>query len=201
MKIVLLIGGNSAPLNYFVNKINSQHKVDLVVVESPKEKKSNPVKSNKASSISFLEKAVNYLNFRLDSKRDVRVKERRQKEIEQYYEELFKGQHHFIDKSIRVLNVDNINSPETAKEIAKIHPDLLIDHGTSLVKNPIIDLAKRFDLKVVAEGIENEEALELLKSWGCDWGQGYHISRPVDPITLLTWLQENKDTQWFSGAV
>ncbi len=79
--------------------------------------------------------------------------------------------------------------------------NLVDDSDDRLIVRSIIDLAKRFDLKVVAEGIENEEALELLKSWGCDWGQGYHISRPVDPITLLTWLQENKDTQWFSGAV
>ena len=54
----------------------------------------------------------------------------------------------------------------------------------------IIDLAKRFDLEVVAEGVENEEALQMLKSWDCEWIQGYHISRPVDSETLLTFLSE-----------
>lgn len=54
----------------------------------------------------------------------------------------------------------------------------------------IIDLAKRFDLEVVAEGVENEEALQMLKSWGCEWIQGYHISRPVDSETLLTFLTD-----------
>ena len=54
----------------------------------------------------------------------------------------------------------------------------------------VIDLAKRFDLEVVAEGVENEEALQMLKSWGCEWIQGYHISRPVDSETLLTFLSE-----------
>lgn len=54
----------------------------------------------------------------------------------------------------------------------------------------IIDLAKRFNLELVAEGVENEEALQMLKGWGCDWIQGYHISRPVDSATLLTFLTE-----------
>ena len=57
----------------------------------------------------------------------------------------------------------------------------------------IIDLAKRFDLELVAEGVENEIALQMLKAWGCDYIQGYHISRPVDGNTLLNFLTEYKD--------
>jgi len=75
--------------------------------------------------------------------------------------------------------------------------NLVEDSEDRLIVRSIIDLAKRFELKVVAEGIENEQALVLLKSWGCDWAQGYHISRPVDPETLLSWLRENSETQWF----
>ncbi len=57
----------------------------------------------------------------------------------------------------------------------------------------IIDLAKRFALELVAEGVENEQALQMLKGWGCDWIQGYHISRPVDGNTLLDFLKEYKE--------
>ena len=57
----------------------------------------------------------------------------------------------------------------------------------------IIDLAKRFDLELVAEGVENQEALEMLRDWGCDWIQGYHISRPVDGEALLNFMAEYKE--------
>lgn len=57
----------------------------------------------------------------------------------------------------------------------------------------IIDLAKRFELEVVAEGVENQKALELLKAWGCEWIQGYHISRPVDSHSLLSFLADYEE--------
>ena len=46
------------------------------------------------------------------------------------------------------------------------------------ILNSIIELAQRLDLKVVAEGIEQIEQLELLKSLGVVYIQGYLISRP-----------------------
>jgi len=42
-----------------------------------------------------------------------------------------------------------------------------------------IELAHNLGLIVVAEGVETEEALELLKDLGCDTAQGYLISRPI----------------------
>ncbi|MGH8285992.1 MAG: putative bifunctional diguanylate cyclase/phosphodiesterase [Steroidobacteraceae bacterium] len=45
----------------------------------------------------------------------------------------------------------------------------------------VIDLAHRFDLSVVAEGIENAETAAVLTEMGCDLGQGYHLAMPVPP--------------------
>ena len=42
-----------------------------------------------------------------------------------------------------------------------------------------IGLAHDLALTLVAEGIEDQRACELLAAYGCDVGQGYHISRPV----------------------
>lgn len=43
-----------------------------------------------------------------------------------------------------------------------------------------IDLCKGFkNTLIVAEGIENEEQLRLLKEYGCDTGQGFYFSRPL----------------------
>ena len=46
------------------------------------------------------------------------------------------------------------------------------------VVSAIIDVAKKFGIRTVAEGVENEEALELLRELGADFAQGYHLGRP-----------------------
>ena len=43
----------------------------------------------------------------------------------------------------------------------------------------IVDLARNLELKSVAEGVEDEAALNALAAMGCDLAQGYHLSRPV----------------------
>lgn len=43
-----------------------------------------------------------------------------------------------------------------------------------------IELGHNLGLKVVAEGVETDEAIEMLRHAGCDAVQGYGISRPVD---------------------
>jgi EAL domain-containing protein (putative c-di-GMP-specific phosphodiesterase class I)/GGDEF domain-containing protein/integral membrane sensor domain MASE1 len=42
-----------------------------------------------------------------------------------------------------------------------------------------IDLAHRLGMRVVAEGVEDQRALDLLALFGCDEAQGYLIGRPV----------------------
>jgi diguanylate cyclase (GGDEF)-like protein len=51
-----------------------------------------------------------------------------------------------------------------------------------------IDLAHNMGLKVVAEGVENEEVLERLRELRCDLVQGYHLTRPLPPLKLEAWL-------------
>ncbi len=48
----------------------------------------------------------------------------------------------------------------------------------------IIMLAQTLGLNVVAEGIENQEQMEMLKKIGCEMGQGYLFSRPGDAETI-----------------
>ncbi|MFJ7950174.1 EAL domain-containing protein [Lysinibacillus sp. NPDC096418] len=55
------------------------------------------------------------------------------------------------------------------------------DENKALVKN-ITVIAKQFDLKVIAEGVEGEEEYQFLSEIGCDYAQGYFISRPL-PVT------------------
>ncbi len=45
----------------------------------------------------------------------------------------------------------------------------------------ILDIARYLDVKVVAEGVETEGQLEILKNGSCDLVQGYYFSRPLPP--------------------
>ena len=50
-------------------------------------------------------------------------------------------------------------------------------------------------MTVVAECIEDEAQLQILSEMGCDYGQGYLFSRPVDRATTIARL-----TQAFRGS-
>jgi EAL domain-containing protein (putative c-di-GMP-specific phosphodiesterase class I) len=52
----------------------------------------------------------------------------------------------------------------------------------------MINLAHNLNLEAVAEGVETEEQLELLRSFGCDQVQGYLISRPLPLPELVAYL-------------
>jgi EAL domain-containing protein (putative c-di-GMP-specific phosphodiesterase class I) len=49
----------------------------------------------------------------------------------------------------------------------------------AIIVRSIIDLAHNLGVGVVAEGVEDEETLELLVEYGCDEAQGYYFSRPM----------------------
>lgn len=51
-----------------------------------------------------------------------------------------------------------------------------------------VSLAHSLGLRVVAEGVENHDALEMLRAMGCDIAQGYLIARPMPLNDLATFL-------------
>ncbi|MDO6720731.1 EAL domain-containing protein [Psychrosphaera sp. 1_MG-2023] len=57
----------------------------------------------------------------------------------------------------------------------------------------IISLATNFGLSVVAEGIENKASLEILRQLGCQYIQGYYISRPMPASEVTGWLAQYHD--------
>ena len=61
----------------------------------------------------------------------------------------------------------------------------------------IIVLAHNLGLKVVAEGTEKEEHINLLKEFNCEMAQGYLFSRPADDQAMLKLLASNRS----AGAV
>ncbi len=52
----------------------------------------------------------------------------------------------------------------------------------------IISLARNLGLKVIAEGIETEEQVEVLRMLGCERGQGYYFAKPMSREDLMIFL-------------
>jgi len=48
-----------------------------------------------------------------------------------------------------------------------------------ILSEAIITMAQKLGLRVIAEGIETQEQMQLLMDCGCDYGQGYYFSRPI----------------------
>jgi diguanylate cyclase (GGDEF)-like protein/PAS domain S-box-containing protein len=57
--------------------------------------------------------------------------------------------------------------------------DMTFDQNDVVMVQTIIDMAKNFRLNVIAEGVESEAQLKLLKSLGCMAYQGYLFSKPL----------------------
>ncbi|CAK4832794.1 unnamed protein product [Aphanomyces euteiches] len=68
-------------------------------------------------------------------------------------------------------------------DVLKIDQSFVKDIVTSSVNaaivNTIITMASNLKLKVIAEGVETKEALQLLKDYGCDTVQGFLFSPPI----------------------
>lgn len=66
---------------------------------------------------------------------------------------------------------------------------VLEDHSDQKIVETIIALAQALNLVVIAEGVENAEQADFLKSVSCDKAQGYLYSKPVRENDLKVFLQ------------
>ncbi|WP_209649219.1 putative bifunctional diguanylate cyclase/phosphodiesterase [Cohnella thailandensis] len=69
--------------------------------------------------------------------------------------------------------------------------ELLSETNDRSIVSTIITLAHNLNLRVVAEGVESEEQLAYLASYGCDEIQGYYISRPISEEDVLRFLKKS----------
>lgn len=66
---------------------------------------------------------------------------------------------------------------------------LATDPYNQKIVQTILHMARVLDLKTIAEGVEDEQALALLSEWGCDYAQGFAIHRPAPCPDLVAWLE------------
>ncbi|RPI64099.1 MAG: EAL domain-containing protein, partial [Lysobacterales bacterium] len=73
-------------------------------------------------------------------------------------------------------------------DVLKIDRSFVSDLDTSIdaqaICGAILSIAHRLSLEAVAEGIESEQQLAFLTKHGCQFGQGYYFSMPVDPVEI-----------------
>ena len=85
---------------------------------------------------------------------------------------------------IKHLPIDTLKID--ASFIKDIHQN---DESKAIVK-AIIHIADTVGLKVIAEGIELEEHVEVLRKDGCIFGQGYYFSRPLSRENFEVFIRE-----------
>ncbi|WP_417498308.1 EAL domain-containing protein [Maricaulis sp.] len=64
------------------------------------------------------------------------------------------------------------------------------NESAGTVVQSVIQIARHFGMKIVAEGIESAEAAEGLKAMGCDFGQGYRYAGALAPDQALLAVRE-----------
>lgn len=102
-----------------------------------------------------------------------------------------------------IINMDDFGTGYSALtllrdlplDVIKLDHDFLArsaanDKNAAYILKSIIDMAHALDIKVVSEGIEEKEQLEMLKSINCEIGQGFLFAKPM-PIEDYDKLVKN----------
>lgn len=92
--------------------------------------------------------------------------------------------------SLNYLTMMPINTLKIDKSFID---NICINKKDAYIAEAIIHLAHSLNIKVVAEGVENEDQLSLLKTKNCDIIQGYIYSSPLHPSALIDCIKESRN--------
>lgn len=79
--------------------------------------------------------------------------------------------------------------------------DMLDDPDDLAIVDGVVGLASAFRRRVIAEGVETVAHGTLLLNLGCEWGQGYCISRPIPATELPEWIGQWQAPAEWSTAI
>jgi len=92
------------------------------------------------------------------------------------------------------------NVPATELKIDKSFvQEMITSDRDRIMVQKTIEMGHELGMHVIAEGVETQEQLDLLRTFGCDSAQGYFFSRPLAPAAMVPWL-ENYRSQLTSCA-
>ena len=162
-----------------------------------------PITLNISPSILQNTKFIDYLVNLMDQyliKRNLIILEIPERALSNMTEQLSNTIHRLHEEGF-ILCIDNFGSLNSPLNLLKDFPiDRIKLDRTFLSKNAsseegltilryLIAMAKELDFTVITEGVETPEQAAFLLEIGCDIGQGYYFSKPVD---LRTFDQLNK---------
>ncbi|WP_339806572.1 EAL domain-containing protein [uncultured Marinobacter sp.] len=108
-----------------------------------------------------------------------------------------------LDEAGVRLSVDDFGTGFSALSYLKSYPfdtlkidksfigDVLTEKDDAALVRAILTMAHSLELKVVAEGVENEAQIRFLQDHQCDFSQGYYFGRPMPEESFLGWLKEH----------
>jgi diguanylate cyclase (GGDEF)-like protein/PAS domain S-box-containing protein len=105
------------------------------------------------------------------------------------------GAGHASISYLRQLPVDILKIDRSFVAALDVEPD-----QAAAYLRAITDLAAVLNLTTVAEGIEHAHHVTKLRSLGCDFGQGYHLARPLTPLAASEFLL-SRTTGSFEASV
>ncbi len=79
-------------------------------------------------------------------------------------------------------------------KIDKIFIDKIIKDEKLIIVDYIISAAHRLGIKVVAEGVEMTEQIEILKIVDCDMIQGFYYAKPLPPEELEEYVGQSEES-------
>jgi len=70
----------------------------------------------------------------------------------------------------------------------------LDDKSDASLVEAVVMIGHSLNLKLVGEGIETQQHFDYLKRLGCDYGQGYHMSKPLEVEQFIDFVNKNYDS-------
>jgi hypothetical protein len=178
MKIVCLMKKSAAGI-YMVNTIHKKHELSFVVFENEQLGKQKP---------GLLVRAIGVLKAPARLKKYIRKKilgTEKEQALKTFRinNALFGDQWKDVDPSIPFIEVASINSDPVYKKLKDIHPDLIIDKGTSIVKDHILDTA---DLALNAHsGLSPYYRGAYCTQWALTNWDPYNIGVTIHKLTKI----------------
>ncbi len=68
--------------------------------------------------------------------------------------------------------------------------DMQTDRGATDIVELVITLAHKMNFQLIAEGIETASQLQRLHELGCEFGQGFYFSQPMDAAAAMRFMQQ-----------
>jgi len=100
-------------------------------------------------------------------------------------------------KYLQNLPIDTLKIDQSF--IRNLDPSSDVQSGNGAIVQAIVTLAQQLGLRVVAEGVETDEELQVLRRLGCDFVQGYLFSRPMPVEKCDEFLRSN--SSWSKDRV